>query len=452
MNFPTYDIRHTIYAASVVIALCGVDVDAAGKSVTTAPYTPDSGTLSIHCGRLIDGISDVPLEDAVVVIENGRVTYAGKAAGAPTVQPQLELGSHTCLPGLIDMHDHIAEEESGGYDLNAYLVRTDAEQAAIAQRNATATLQAGFTTVRSVGAYLAWSENRIRDRINGGEVAGPRVQAAGIYLTVPGGGGDLLIPGIPEQDIPAHVRTGIARGPEQFAAKARLAIDHGADLIKVIASGAVLAYGGVPGAPEMTQQEIAAVVQVAHAAGIKVAAHAHGAQSIKDAIYAGADTIEHASLADDDAIALAASRQVAFSMDIYNGDHIATIGRKEGWPEEFLRKNDETTEAQRQVFTKAYRAGVPIVFGTDAAVFPHGLNARQFRIMVERGMSPLDAIRSATSVAARFMGWGDRVGSLAPGRLGDLIAVPGDPLQNIAVLETVPVVIKGGLIFKYAAQ
>lgn len=202
----------------------------------------------------------------------------------------------------------------------------------------------------------------------------------------------------------------------------------------------------------MTPEELRAVVAVAHGAGIKVAAHAHGAQSIKEAILAGADTIEHASLADEEAIALAAQRQVAFSMDIYNGDYIALVGRKQGWPEEFLRKNDETTEAQRQVFARAYRAGVPIVYGTDAAVYPHGFNGRQFRYMVGRGMTPMDAIRSATSVAARYMGWDDRVGALAPGRFGDLIAVRGDPLADISLLEQVPVVIKGGLLFKYDTQ
>ena len=450
MKFPTFDIRHSIFVFSSISA-CAV-VHAANVTPVESPYTPDSGTVAVHCGKLIDGISDVPINDAMVIIESGKITYAGGAAGAPAVQPLLEFGTHTCLPGLIDMHDHIAEEESGGYDLKTYLTRTDAEQAAIAQRGAMATLRAGFTSVRSVGAYLAWSENRIRDRINAGEVGGPRVQAAGIYLTVPGGGGDLRIPDIPEPDIPAHVRTGIARGPVQFAAKARLAIEHGADLVKVIASGAVLAYGGVPGSPEMTLEELRAVVGVAHGAGLKVAAHAHGAQSIKEAILAGADTIEHASLADDEAIALAARHGVAFSMDVYNGDYIATVGREQGWPEEFLRKNNETTEAQRQVFTQAYRAGVAIVYGTDAAVYPHGLNARQFRIMVERGMTPMDAIRSATSVAARYMDWDDRVGALAPGRFGDLIAVRGDPLLDITTLETVPVVIKGGLIFKYDLQ
>jgi imidazolonepropionase-like amidohydrolase len=198
----------------------------------------------------------------------------------------------------------------------------------------------------------------------------------------------------------------------------------------------------------MTREEIAAVVKVGHKAGIKVTAHAHGAQSIKDAILAGADSIEHASLADDEAIALAAKRQVAFSMDLYNGDYIATEGRAQGWPEEFLRKNDETIEEQRVVFTKAYKAGVPIIYGTDSAVYPHGDNARQFVIMVERGMAPMDAIKAATSLAAHYIGWGDRVGAIEPGRFGDLIAVRGNPLADVRVLQDIAVVIKGGLPFR----
>ena len=449
MNSPNYQLPPAIFF--VLLAWVSTTI-AADHQVISAPYTPDSGTLTVHCGRLIDGIAELPLQDAVVVIESGRVTYAGAAAGAPAVQPLLDLGTHTCLPGLIDMHDHIADSAGGSGDLKGYLTTTAAEQAEISRANAEVTLRAGFTTVRSVGAYIAWAENEIRDRVNRGEVPGPRIQAAGIYLTIPGGGGDLLIPDVDENDIPPQVRMGVARGPEAFAQKARLAVEHDADFIKIIASGAVLAYGGVPATPEMTPGEIDAVVKVAHGAGLKVAAHAHGAQSIKDAILAGADTIEHASLADDEAIALAARHQVAFSMDIYNGDYIATVGREKGWPEEFIRKNDETTAVQRQVFTKAYRAGVPLVYGTDAAVYPHGWNARQLRYMVKHGMSPMDAIKSATSVAARFMDWDDRVGALAPGRLGDLIAVAGDPLQDITILETVPIVIKGGLIFKYDVQ
>jgi imidazolonepropionase-like amidohydrolase len=274
------------------------------------------------------------------------------------------------------------------------------------------------------------------------------MQVAGYYLTIPGGGGDLLIPGVPEADIPPSLRMGVARGPDEFRARAQAAIDGGADLLKVIASGAVLAYGGVPGEPEMTPEEIAAVTAVAHAAGRKVAAHAHGARSIKEAILAGADTIEHASLIDDEGIALAKARGVALSMDIYNGDYIDTEGRRQGWPEEFLRKNAETTEAQRQGFTRAHAAGVVIVYGTDAGVYPHGLNARQFKVMVERGMTPMGAIKSATSVAAHAMGWSDKVGDLTPGRYGDVIAVKGDPLSDVRRLQDVAVVVKGGVIFK----
>jgi imidazolonepropionase-like amidohydrolase len=202
----------------------------------------------------------------------------------------------------------------------------------------------------------------------------------------------------------------------------------------------------------MTPEEIAAVVDVAHGAGLLVTAHAHGAQSIKDAILAGADSIEHASLADDEAIALAVRHDVAFSMDVYNGDYIATAGREQGWPEEFLRKNDETVHEQREVLRKAYKAGVPIIYGTDSAVYPHGDNARQFPIMIDFGMTPMDAIRSATSVAARHIGWEDRVGALAPGRFGDLIAVRGDPLADVTVLQDIAVVVKGGQVFKLMNQ
>jgi imidazolonepropionase-like amidohydrolase len=416
--------------------------------VVTAPYKPDSGSLAVRCGALIDGVSGTPVSDRVVVIRNGHIRAVTPFGKTPADLPLLDLGGYTCLPGLIDMHVHIADRASDTKDLSVYFRRTDAEQQDISAENARATLLAGFTNVRSVGAYMAFSEQAIQQRVDRGEAIGPRIQAAGIYLTVPGGGGDLLIPGVAEADIPLRVRMGVARGPEQFAAKARLAAENGAEVLKVIASGAVLAYGGVPGAPEMTPDEIRAVVAEGHNVGLPVTAHAHGAQSIKDAIGAGVDCIEHASLADEEAIRLAAEKQVCFSMDIYNGDWISTVGRAEGWPEEFIRKNDETTEAQRQAFTKAWQAGVPIVYGTDAAVYPHGLNARQFRIMVERGMPPMDAIKSATSVAAKYLGWDDRVGRIAPGCYGDLIAVRGDPLADITVLERVEAVIKGGLPFR----
>jgi len=411
-------------------------------------YAPDSGTLALYCGALIDGVAAAPVKDVTVLIRDGRVASVTPGRTIPRGVAALELPAHTCLPGLIDMHTHITERPDDTADLSVYFRRTQDEQLAISREFAAATLLAGFTTVRNVGVYVAWTDRALRDAIEAGEVAGPRMQASGFYLTIPGGGGDLLLPEVPEAQIPRAVRSGVARGPEEFRARAQAAVMGDADLLKVIASGAVLAFGGVPGEPEMTSAEIAAVTAVAHSADIKVAAHAHGARSIREAILAGADTIEHASLIDDEGIALAKAHDVALSMDVYNGDYIDTEGRRQGWPEEFLRKNAETTEAQRQGFTRAHAAGVAIVYGTDAGVYPHGLNARQFPIMVERGMTPMEAIQAATSVAARYMGWSDRVGQLTPGRFGDVIAVEGDPLEDIRRLQEVAVVVKGGLLFK----
>jgi imidazolonepropionase-like amidohydrolase len=346
------------------------------------------------------------------------------------------------------MHTHLTMRPDESADLSEYYRRTAEQQSAISRANARATLLAGFTTVRDVGSYTAWADRTLRDDINRGATPGPRMQVAGFFLTIPGGGGDLVVPGHAEGEIPAEQRMGVARGPGQFREKAELAVAGGADLLKVIASGAVFAYGGVPGQPEMTPEEIAAVVEVAHRHGLKVAAHAHGAQSIREAILAGADTIEHASLIDAAGIELARERQVALSMDVYNGDYTDTEGRRLGWPDEFLRKNIETTEAQRRGFTAAHTAGVSIVYGTDACIYPHGLNARQFPIMVQRGMTPMEAIQAATSVAARTMGWGDRVGSIAPGMFGDVIAVRGDPIQDVRRLQNVEHVIKGGVVIR----
>lgn len=416
------------------------------------PYAPDSGTVTLHCGRLIDGVSSAAHGPSTVVIRQGRIESVSAGTHSQPGVASLDLSQYTCLPGLIDMHTHLSDSAHETSDLSVYYRRTPAEQGAIARVSARDTLMAGFTGARDVGTYIAWVDRDLRDAINQGAAVGPRMQVSGFYLTVPAGGGDLVIPGHAESSIPPQVRMGVASGPEEFRKKAELAVAGGADVLKIIASGAVLAFGGVPGEREMSPEDIKAVVDVAHAHGIKVAAHAHGAQSIKDAILAGADTIEHASLIDDEAIQLAKQHGTALSMDVYNGDYIDTVGREEKWPEEFLRKNVETTEAQRQGFTKAHRAGVDIVFGTDAAVYPHGLNARQFPIMVERGMSPMAAIQSATSLAARHMGWGDRIGSLQPGKFGDVIAVTGDPLADVTRLQDVAVVIKGGLVFKQPAN
>lgn len=435
----------TTFIAWLILAIA---TPATAVEVTRAPYEPDSGSIAIRCGMLIDGLAEAALEDRLVVIRNGRIASVGTGSRAPRGIEVLDLSDSTCLPGLIDTHTHLTDRADETRDLSIYYTRSIEQERRISRSNAEITLHAGFTTARNVGAYAGWSGRDLRDRIAAGEVAGPRVLTAAFYVTIPGGGGDLVIPGLDPEEIPHHVRMGVARGPDEFRKTAEEAVAGGADFIKLIASGAVLAFGGVPGAPEMTREEIAAVVDVAHRAGIKVTAHAHGAESIKDAIFAGADSIEHASLADDEAIALAAEHDVAFSMDVYNGDYIATAGREQGWPEEFLRKNDETVEEQRIVFTKAYEAGVPIIYGTDAAVYPHGDNAKQFPIMVEHGMPPMEAIKAATSRAAHYIDRPD-VGAIEPGRYGDLIAVRGDPLEDITVLQEVDVVVKGGNVFKY---
>jgi len=317
-----------------------------------------------------------------------------------------------------------------------------------ATENAATTLLIGFTTVRNVGDYFPEFIYDVRDEIRAGEALGPRIQAAGPYLTIPGGGGDLLIPGYEQSEIPAALRTGIASTPDEFADAARRAIASGADFLKVIASGAVFSFGSEPGAPEMSQEDIAAVVDVGRQHGLDVTAHVHSAQSGKDAVLAGVNSLEHASLLDDETIALVAEHGVTLSMDVYNGTYTENVGRAQGYPEYMMQRNFDTTEAQRIVFEKAYALGIPIVYGTDGSVLPHNMGGWQFGIMVERGMQPMDAIKSATSLAAEHMNMTGDVGAIESGRFGDLIAVRGNPLDDMAVMRSVDVVIKGGLVFK----
>lgn len=415
---------------------------------TTATADP----LLVRCGALIDGLADQRAGATDVLIEDSRITRVGASLDPPADAAVLDLREHTCLPGLIEMHTHIMEGPEELDDLTAYFDDSLEDNLVRGRRFARATLDSGVTTARDLGSYYGWAARELRDEINQGDTPGPRLLVAGYYLTIPGGGGDLLAPDIEESDIPRHLRLGVSRSPEAFAEKAQAVIDGGADVVKIIASGAVLAYGGVPGAPEMSPEEIRAVVEVAHAAGLKVAAHAHGAQSIIDAIEGGADTIEHATYLDEEGIRLALEHDVALSMEIGPGDWMIEEGRKQGWVEEFLQKTIDTTDIQRESFRRAHAAGVPLVFGTDAGIYPHGMAGIQFAYMVEYGMTPMEAIQAATSVAARYLGWEDRVGAIEPGRFGDLIAVRGNPLDHIRLLEEVDVVIKGGEVFQGPAK
>jgi imidazolonepropionase-like amidohydrolase len=433
---------------AIFLAACQGQTAVVLPALAEAPYAADSGHLLVRCGALIDGKSEEVRQDVWVLIENGRFSRIGEAIEAGPETPVFDLSEHTCLPGLIEMHAHMLEDFEELTDLTAYYDYSFEDYMTKGREFSKLSIDAGFTTARNLAVYYGWADRELRDLIDRGELIGPRMQAAGFYLTVPGGGGDVLEVGGNEEDIPAHLRLGVSRSPDEFRLHTHEAVAGGADVIKVIASGAVLAYGGVPGEPEMTPEDLAAVVEVAHAAGLRVAAHAHGAQSIREAILAGADTIEHATYLDDEGIRLAMENDVALVMDIGAGDWMIEAGREQGWVEEFQRKVLETTQAQRESFRRAYEAGATLVYGTDVAIYPHGMQAMQFPYMVEWGMTPMEAIQSATSVAARYMDWEDRVGAVEPGLYADLVAVRGDPLQDISILEQVDAVIKGGLVFK----
>ena len=402
-------------------------------------------TLYIEAGRLIDGVSDTVRTGQCITIEAERIKAVAPCGAPPAGATRLDWSGFTVLPGLIDLHTHLADLGQSA-DLSAPIKASPAETVLVGARNARVTLDAGFTSVRDVGTYRGLTDVTLRNAIERGDVSGPRMWVAGAYITMPKGGGELNGV-VPNEELPADMRLGVAATPEEAAAKAAFLLDNGVDFIKTIATGAVLAIGTEPGALELSEDYLRAVVKVAHARGKKVTAHAHGAEGIKIAINAGVDSIEHASLADEEALHLAKARGTWLAMDIYNGDYIEDVGTKEGWPEEYLRKNRETTDAQRVAFRRAVELEVNIGYATDAGVYPHGLNARQFRNMVKYGMTPMQAIQSATGRAAIEMGRGD-VGAIVPGRFADMVAVKADPLADIAVLENIDHVMKGGSLVR----
>lgn len=399
-------------------------------------------TIYLRAGQLVDTEQGKVLPDRLIRIVDGRVVavtpYAPPSPGAPVI----DWSAYTVLPGLIDCHVHLADIEQSN-NVAEPLLHSAAEIAYVGARNARTTLLAGFTSVHDVGSYRAFANVELRNAVNRGDVIGPRISAVGAYITIPGGGGEVT--GLsPDVAVPADMRAGVVTDAADTARKVNYLFQNGADSIKLIATGAVLAQGTEPGQQELTEEQMRAAVQVAAARGSWVTAHAHGAEGIKSAIRAGVKAIEHASLIDDEGIALAKARGVTLDMDIYDGDWIAEVGKRDGWPADMLRKNDDTTEAQRTGFRKALKAGVKLSYGTDAGVYPHGLNARQFKYMVRYGMTPMQAIQSATVTSAALLGWSKDVGAVSPGHYADMIAVPGDPLADISVLERVAHVMKGG--------
>ncbi len=354
----------------------------------------------------------------------------------------------TVLPGLIDAHTHLSSRADRYDEINKFK-DTPNHGAFAAVLNARKTLEAGFTTVRDVGSrpFLAVD---LRDAIDEGFLIGPRVVASGPGISITGGHGDLnkFAPQVRVTMFPEERDYKIADGVDQVRHVVRAQIKHGVDVIKVHASGGVLSRGDSPGAPQYSVEELRVLVEEAHASGRKVAAHAHGAQGIKNAVLAGVNSIEHGSLIDDEGIRLMIERGTWLVADIYNDDYLLGKAVEFHLPEESIAKEKAIGQLQRDNFARAVKAGVKVAFGTDAGVYPHGDNARQFFYMVKYGLTPAKAIRSATSDAADLLGRESSIGKVAPGFLADLIAVEGDPLGDVRVLEKVGFVMKGGGIVK----
>ena len=402
-------------------------------------------THYVHAGRVIDVEKSHVLNDQLIRIEDGRIAAIVPYSAAPEGLV-LDWSQKTVLPGLIDMHTHLVGDiQSAG--VADPLLTSGAEDVLIGAAHARATLRAGFTTVRDVGAWRAFTDVALRDAINAGYVEGPRMAVSGGYFTIPGGGG--AITGLADDmTLPADYEAGIVRGADDAQQKARVFLQHHVDFLKMIATGAVLTVGTDPGLPELSEEEMRAIVGEAKKYGKKTTAHAHGAEGAKAAIRAGVASIEHGSLIDDEALSMMKKRGVYLVADIYNGDYIDEVGARDEWPAETLQKNRDTTEAQREVFRKAVKMGVLIAYGTDSGVYPHGDNARQLPYMVKYGMTPIEAIQSATIHAARLLGWEKDVGAIAVGRYADMIAVDEDPLADINALVGKKIVMKGGEIVK----
>ncbi len=438
------------FLTGVLLVLCSHSGAAQQVQATQPPQAqPEPKVVALKAARLFDGKEEGLLLDAVVLVEGSRIRAVGSALPIPPDAEVIDLGDATVLPGLIDAHTHLTGESEDDWSegLVNNLRRTVAETAVRATAYARRTLDAGFTTVRDVGSS-DFVDVGLRNAVRAGIVPGPRMLVAVNGLGARGGHCDTT--GFPLETFGEEtgIAEGIAAGPDGFRDAVRFAVKYGADVIKVCATGGVLSPGDEVDTPQVTQAEMDAVVDEAHRLRRRVAVHAHGAEGAKVAIRAGADSIEHGSFLDEEALRMMVERGTFLVPTLLAGEYVSGRAVPRDYPPEIAAKAQAAVERRSDSFRQALAMGVRIAFGTDSAVSPHGLNAREFRLLVEHGMSPAAALHAATSEAAALLGMRDRIGAVEPGMEADLIAVPGDPLVDITVMEGVFFVMKGGAVHR----
>ena len=444
--------KHCLPAA-FAIAFIGAAIICAQSQAQPQETSQQADVVTvIRAGKLIDTDAGAVLSNQIILIRGDKIAAVGKDIAIPAGATVIDLSNMTVLPGLIDCHTHLADgSENGSGDPLTYLKKSAAEIAFESVPNARAMLESGFTTVRDVGAYRALNEVAMRDAIARGDIEGPRMFVAGAYVTITGGAG-ALTGAAPDIILPLDLRYGEANSPWEVRQVIRKLANNGVDLIKILSSGAVLEHGSNPNSQEFTMEELQAAVDEANHFGLRVAAHAHSAQGIKNAINAGVASVEHASRIDNEGIALAKKRGTYLVMDIYDEECIEAAGKAGAIPADFLAHDAELGQIQRDNFRKALQAGVKLAFGTDAGVCAYGTSGKQFAFMVKYGMTPMQAVQSATSSAADLLGHSDALGSVRAGKFADIVAVEGDPTAaaaKVRLLENVPFVMKGGQIYKH---
>lgn len=416
-------------------------------STQEIPPVDSTHLVAVHAGWLIDGTGSDPREDVTILVRGGRIAAVGREVEVPEEAREVDLTDSTVLPGLLDMHTHLTVDGIGEPFKRKLTDHWPGYQVAVGAKNARKTLLAGFTTVRNVAGW-AWSSVALHDAIEDGHVPGPRIYTAAHSIGIPGGHADVtngMSPRMMEERTPRH---GIVNSPAEAREAVHQQLKFGADVIKLVATGGVVSEGGRVGVPQMTEEMMRTAVEAAEMAGVRVAAHAHGTDGIKAAIRTGVHSIEHGSRLDREAIRMMKERGTYLVPTRMAAVRTAEAARAGRLPPFMAKKTLQLAEDHRGSFRRAVDTGVNIAFGTDAAVFPHGQNAGEFKLMVDGGMSPHEAILAATREAAKLLGEWETLGSVEAGKRADLIAVGSDPLEDVTVLEEVDFVMKGGIVYE----